>query len=338
MLFIIGNGFDMALGLKTSYKDFLDWYLVQDSDTQGPRLRKFKNGITADIKENVHSWADLEIKLGEYTANYGADEVDDFLFVYRDMKDQLNAYLKTQEDLVDYSNKKAIANAMSKLLFNFYKGFPANQRRRLEAELESSQSTVVYNFITFNYTRVLEKCIELFPNPLRKRGQYYHVRDTLGTIHYLHGEIDNSPLFGVDHPPQIHNEAFRTDRHVLLALVKPYMNEEMQYNTATQAQTLIDHSDTICILGTSLGDSDVSWWQCIGGWLAKNKHRRLVILWFSREQISKVHGDLVYDRIDAIKTRFIKQAAVNESVKSQILVQIYTELFDIKLIPDTAAE
>lgn len=28
-LIIIGNGFDMPYGLKTSYKDFINWYMNQ---------------------------------------------------------------------------------------------------------------------------------------------------------------------------------------------------------------------------------------------------------------------------------------------------------------------
>lgn len=32
---LIGNGFDLAHGLKTSYKDFIDWYLNEKEDTSG---------------------------------------------------------------------------------------------------------------------------------------------------------------------------------------------------------------------------------------------------------------------------------------------------------------
>ncbi len=32
---LIGNGFDLAHGLKTSYKDFIDWYLTEKKDTSG---------------------------------------------------------------------------------------------------------------------------------------------------------------------------------------------------------------------------------------------------------------------------------------------------------------
>ena len=31
-LVLIGNGFDLAHGLKTSYKDFIDWYWEQRVD------------------------------------------------------------------------------------------------------------------------------------------------------------------------------------------------------------------------------------------------------------------------------------------------------------------
>lgn len=41
---LIGNGFDLAHGLKTSYKDFIEWYL----DEWGKRLRDGKNNLEED--------------------------------------------------------------------------------------------------------------------------------------------------------------------------------------------------------------------------------------------------------------------------------------------------
>ena len=45
-LIIIGNGFDMAHGLKTSYMDFIDWYWAQ-------RVNTFANNTTKVSKDSL---------------------------------------------------------------------------------------------------------------------------------------------------------------------------------------------------------------------------------------------------------------------------------------------
>lgn len=40
-LLLIGNGFDLAHGLKTKYEDFIDWYLNQKNDSSGILYKEF---------------------------------------------------------------------------------------------------------------------------------------------------------------------------------------------------------------------------------------------------------------------------------------------------------
>ena len=61
--YIIGNGFDVNLGLKTRYQDFYDYYQNQPSPSEEVKQLK------AHIDRNKENWADLELALGEYTSN-----------------------------------------------------------------------------------------------------------------------------------------------------------------------------------------------------------------------------------------------------------------------------
>ena len=133
------------------------------------RLKKFKNDIQSEIETKINSWADLEIKIGEYTAEYKEDEANDFLFVYRNMKEKLNEYIKNQDSLVDISSVDAIKKDLNRFLFEFYFRFPTNTRSILNQIFYLHSGSVVYNFISFNYTSTLEKCVNLLPNPLRRR-------------------------------------------------------------------------------------------------------------------------------------------------------------------------
>lgn len=54
ILYMIGNGFDIHIGLATSYHDFLQYYLKQplpDIDEVGKRyIKRLKQAINKDIK------------------------------------------------------------------------------------------------------------------------------------------------------------------------------------------------------------------------------------------------------------------------------------------------
>ena len=49
--FMIGNGFDLNLNLKTGYKDFYKYYIENTKE----------DIISKSIKNNYELWADLEL-------------------------------------------------------------------------------------------------------------------------------------------------------------------------------------------------------------------------------------------------------------------------------------
>lgn len=57
--YIIGNGFDLNLGLKTGYQDFYDYYIEVPSPNAHVEL--LKNTIK---QEGYELWSDLEVGLG----------------------------------------------------------------------------------------------------------------------------------------------------------------------------------------------------------------------------------------------------------------------------------
>lgn len=64
-LIIIGNGFDMAHGLKTSYKDFINWYMNQrvqklaDEPTTESADALCSYTIDRDVSSYYTSWEEL---------------------------------------------------------------------------------------------------------------------------------------------------------------------------------------------------------------------------------------------------------------------------------------
>ena len=48
VLYILGNGFDKAQGMKTSYPEFYEYLKTIDSETEGSLLNLMKKEIKAD--------------------------------------------------------------------------------------------------------------------------------------------------------------------------------------------------------------------------------------------------------------------------------------------------
>lgn len=70
--FLLGNGFDINFGLKTSYKSFYNYL----------KKSKIRNKLIENILSDLECelWSDLELGLGNYLSNINAEsEIEDFL-------------------------------------------------------------------------------------------------------------------------------------------------------------------------------------------------------------------------------------------------------------------
>ena len=99
---IIGNGFDLNMGLPTSYSDFYHYYLKVDSPVSGTDFIKQK------IKDAPENWADLEKNLGDITVEY-SDNVMEFDAVFGNVRNELEKYLKAV-DVYDIPKLNVLAS------------------------------------------------------------------------------------------------------------------------------------------------------------------------------------------------------------------------------------
>ena len=337
MLFVIGNGFDIALGLKTSYKDFLVWYLKQKTDDK--EILKLKNSIRKDLeKNNLKSWADLEMKLGSYTSQYGEsiDECMRFTSAYYNIKENLNKHLKLQENKINNNiNLPTIIKDVRTFFVNFYDDFPAEIISDLEPRFKNAKSKIKYDFATFNYTKTLRSCLDLKNKIINQRPHSYgSYDDYINKIEFIHGEIDNIPVMGVDNETQIANEFFRKQENIKLLLLKPHLNQEMQDGIIGRICNLINDSSVICIFGSSIGNSDIFWWKKLGEWLINHSSKRLVIFWYEDEKTRKLHGDKRILIENKVRRNFIELANIDilkySELKGQIHVHVHDKIFKTK--------
>ncbi len=87
VLFLIGNGFDCNIGLRTTYMDFYPYYIMQ-----------FPNdNLAKTIKNDYRRWSDLELGLGEYLKGLSISDLDKFYDEKGNIESSLTEYLTKEK-------------------------------------------------------------------------------------------------------------------------------------------------------------------------------------------------------------------------------------------------
>lgn len=158
-------------GLQTSYINFYEYILKKKysidltQDRNDKLVSKIDNMIYSEIyksKDNIDTWADLELQLGIFTKrlkeeNQDSKLADKFLDDFEVLREDLNDYLKgiqIQDDI-------QISDDFSDILFTtmdkfFYKVLEEEYDEIKFMLSENTNSHFNYRFISFNYTNSLE--------------------------------------------------------------------------------------------------------------------------------------------------------------------------------------
>ena len=263
IVFIIGNGFDICLGLKTKYDDFYNYYLNKDTPENKPQVKKLKEHLKADhSKEDGYKyWSDLEIGMGNYTTNFSS--VEDLKEAYYDLNDNLKAYIEevNKKDLPSTIKSNKLIEDLSYPYKYLRTGFRDNVRKFLKKWETSSYETYI---ISFNYTDTIERILKAKDGNVKLKDSYFQRSNLLYPMVHIHGTVDSYPLIGVNDKMQIKNEQLRENEEVQECLIKPKLNEMLAHSIDGRAVSLIKNATVICIFGHSLGDSDNMWWELVG--------------------------------------------------------------------------
>lgn len=255
ILYILGNGFDLNLGMKTSYKDFYDYYRTIKSQKESiENLKK-------NISNNYKNWSDLEYALGQYTEELKT--VEDFDDVFEDLGQELSNYLKLEED--KFNPKETNKEIFFKDLVKPEDYLPLADKNIINAYkqkfIETHWKIDIY---TFNYTRTIEKIIGEEKNI--KIGNHPRPTSsvTLRGVEHIHGYIDKRMVLGVNDISQLKNKEFQENIDVLEAIVKEKCNKAYRHTIDSQFTNKIKQANLICIFGSSIGDTDNMWWELLG--------------------------------------------------------------------------
>lgn len=168
--FLIGNGFDIGIGLNTRYGDFYKKYCA-DKEGDNENIKSFKDILgSKEITKYppIVDWADFETAFGRHSAEFSIETKEAYKEWFEDFISKFNAYLEDEEKMADYiSNESLIAKTMKNAVMTYYH-IRNDDRLEIERTYKNIQGERVYNFISFNYTRSIDKCAEILNNEFRR--------------------------------------------------------------------------------------------------------------------------------------------------------------------------
>jgi hypothetical protein len=286
ILFIIGNGFDLRLNLPTSYPEFLKYYKEQEPKHNiGAKTSKEKFFALMHEKQNIGNdrWKDLEVALGDFTSSF-ADKAQ-FLDFYRDINQCLVDYLSNVEEKANPSLTNEESEYLKQSLVSPYNYLTNREKELFKSRMRGEH--LYASIISFNYTSTLEALCE---NTIKIEQSYnrpdssYHFM--LNDIKHIHGILTTKSILpGVDNEGQISNEEFRLDEDILDVMVKPRGNENIGSLIDRECLALIQEAMVIYVFGTSLGQTDKTWWAAIKERFLANPE--VTILYFLYEENSR---------------------------------------------------
>lgn len=254
--FLIGNGFDLSLGMDTRPTSFLNDFVhknLDDGDSPAARIAR------AIHEDGIETWADFEMKMGLHAERFDGDgaEANAYLEEIEALESGLQQWLSKKD--LEVTDELLRENALS--TFSAFASVSVLLNRNgvpLKSASATSNSLI---FLCFNYTDAFLRMHTIASSVgiIDEGGFPYNS----GGVIRPHGSLDTLLVCGVDNANQISNEPFRLNEDIVASVVKEAQQRNDSFNFDRDAINAIKGSDIVCIYGMSLGHSDRRWWRCI---------------------------------------------------------------------------
>ncbi|WP_139692964.1 AbiH family protein [Sporolactobacillus terrae] len=337
--YLIGNGFDLNLGARTSYNDFYNYLKrvpVVNKDVIINEIRKFSND-----NQDSHdiNWSDFEAAIGEFSKIYldtpdinKTDRIacfkSSFLELHRYFKDFINnenikieSFIKENkkisEDIFNsLGNLDAPLESTDKLKFEILKPI-------FDRDINKATNSKTVYFIDFNYTHSLSNILTMNSNrsfTFKIGGTHYSYIINKSPLK-IHGNCGRHIILGLDNVNQIASNLETSD--MVDVLIKPIINEKLMNSSNSYFSKRLNSSDLYIIYGMSLGETDCRWWNLIMENLIKNENKILIIF----DYLSSFQDYLItFGKTDQVKLKILAMYSkeIKPDLKSRLMSkQIY---------------
>ncbi len=330
--FLIGNGFDLRLGMNTRYTDMYPSYLTKHSSDAV--ICEFKKVLQQAAPNGYKTWGDFEMAMAQHAAHFKSE--GELIACVRDFKEHMGSHLvKEQTAFLEYikgkSGNLSCAREMARSMREFYKGQTPNVINAIESlgNLDNAR----FRFITFNYTTLLDQIIQI-------HDSYCKIGIREKPIH-IHGSLDTDVVLGIDNIDQFGQLPYQLTKKGERAFVKPLFNSQFDKARITAAERTIEESDVICIYGMSLGASDDTWIKMIYEWIVANRDHHLIYFKYLNQRFNAWRRDEMMDEEDSQRDKLLMRICGSEEMEgleNQVHIPIGYDIFDFKNAVDQDAE
>ena len=319
---MVGNGFDLSAGLKTSTTRFIDFFSKNHASDKGPI------GRLADCieKEGALEWADYEKKLGEYVSNLEVEE-EDAVEAALDCKEAIDVDLATfiasednrvTDDFIEANSESVMAS-----LAYWYSALQPLERQRILGHYSTAFALNV-SIVTFNYTTLLPR---LF-NAVGANG-HATPEDSLGVssiqlsrLVQAHGALGREPICGVNDVSQIGSGVLSKNEDIASTFVKGEIQKLFGSVDDRMAEEYILGSNILIIFGLSLGETDIRWWETVVKLLKSGENR--FVLMVSTEAASARRSPASFRRFSKeLKEKLLNRGGANDDEKRSLSERIF---------------
>ena len=263
ILFLIGNGFDLALRLGTSYASFYHDYKENHTINKNGAQNicdEFLLGMIEKACDNNKLWSDLELAIGRFDYQCLCSEkwisvsnrAADIKWI---LEDALRAFLSKRQ--ISFKTNMSQAH-------NIVRTYALMKMQQLlslivqTCEMSESYNIKSIKFLSLNYTDSLEFLY----------GDHFK-------IHHAHRSLkDGALIFGVDNHNQLTNDMGPHEQLLTkLGQLQTNLLEWVEKDT----RRMIYDSDIIVCYGLSLGATDNRIWRMIRERLDRSRLSRVIL-------------------------------------------------------------
>ena len=328
--FIIGNGFDLSLQMKTKYIHIYDEYI--NSPSSSKIVERFKQELKSNAAHRYENWADFEMGMADYANTLSSE--NELIECVRDFKGFMSNHLQAENDrIIDLIKNEVISHQrllkeFDRSIEEFYTGLTPNDINQMKGLM--SNAIIERKYITFNYTSTLEAFLSL---------KYKYDRIVESTPIHIHGRLGEDVVLGIDNIEQIKKVPFLLSRKGKRAFIKTFFNEQFDKLRVETAKNIIKQSDIICVYGFSMGESDKTWVDLLVDWLNENLNHHLVVFDYDESNYNLYNRDEIMDVEDEKKVYLLNKLGIKEeSFFYQIHIPVGKSIFNFsfkQIVPHT---
>lgn len=309
---IIGNGFDLNCGLKSSYQDFIEKYWKKKAVASNQE--KLEQAANKGGLLEVELWSDVEEEMGKITQVFATETIAEYETIFSEMLSLLIEYLKNQEEAI------SLTNIAERNVGEFYNSVTGYRKRLVQTEQDKIPNHLgsennIYNFISLNYTTLFDSFVNAAKEkykPFARRGSY---TDKASEVFHIHGyaDIEGAPIFGVGNKSQISNADLAADDEFCELWIKESQNEIAGNHRTSEFKSLVNRTNVFILYGCSLGVTDEYLLCEIGKRIKQNTSVVVVILDYELPSRTAPDRAPFVRRRREVIDMFLKRANISES-------------------------